>query len=514
MSLVQSMENRVSNALEKAKNEGFSDAKAVDRIRHGLDQSRRITFVSGNFNVVHPGHLRLLKFASELGDILIVGVNPDLTPGVIVPVSLRVESVRSISMVDHVIELSEAPEAFIALLKPDFVVKGKEFEDRDNPEQAITEQYGGKLVFGSGEVSFSSLGLLQLEYSETNFSSIRKPLEYPQRHGFPMAALRRILPKLAGLRVLVLGDLIVDEYITCEALGMSQEDPTIVVTPIDSKTFVGGAGVVSAHANGLGADVRFCTVAGADDTADFARHALADYGVTAEIFVDDTRPTTRKQRFRAKNKTLLRVNHLRQHPVANDIAARMLAMVEHQLPSTDLVLFSDFNYGCLPQALVDAVIERTAARGIMMAADSQASSQRSDVTRFKDMALVTPTEHEARLALNDFESGLAVISERLREVARARTVVLTLGAEGILISAPRGEQLLTDRLPAFNTAPKDVAGAGDSLFTSMSMALCAGIDVWQSVYFASLAAACQVSRVGNAPLTARDLAIEIDAPTR
>ena len=514
MSLARSMESSVSNVLEKSVDEDLSDLKAVEHIRRDLAQSRRITFVSGNFNVVHPGHLRLLKFASELGEFLIVGVNPDSTPGVVVPVSLRVESVRSISMVDHVIELSNAPEALIALLKPDFVVKGKEFEDRDNPEQAVTEQYGGKLVFGSGEVSFSSLGILQLEYTETNFSSIRKPLEYPKRHGFPVSALRRILPKLAGLRILVIGDLIVDEYITCEALGMSQEDPTIVVTPIDTKTFVGGAGVVSAHASGLGAEVHYCTVAGPDDTVDFARQALAEYGVTAEIFLDDTRPTTRKQRFRAKNKTLLRVNHLRQHPIAGDIAARMLTMVESRLPTTDLVLFSDFNYGCLPQGLVDAVAERTAARGIMMAADSQASSQRSDIARFKDMTLVTPTEHEARLALNDFESGLAVISERLREVARARTVVLTLGAEGILISAPRGEQLLTDRLPAFNTAPKDVAGAGDSLFTSMSMALCAGVDVWQSVYFASLAAACQVSRVGNAPLTARDLATEIDAPNR
>lgn len=512
MSLARSMESRVNNALEKVPDDDLSDIEAVEHIRRSLGASRRITFVSGNFNVVHPGHLRLLKFASELGDILIVGVNPDSAPGVVVPVDLRVESVRSISMVDDVVQLSQSPEAFVALLKPDFVVKGKEFEDRDNPEQAATEHYGGKLVFGSGEVRFSSLGLLQLEYSETNFSSIRKPQEYPKRHGFPVSALRRILPKLAGLRVLVIGDLIVDEYITCEPLGMSQEDPTIVVTPIDTKIFVGGAGVVSAHACGLGAEVRYCTVAGADETADFARQALAEYGVTAEIFVDETRPTTRKQRFRAKNKTLLRVNHLRQHSVDSDIADRMLATIEQQLPTTDLVLFSDFNYGCLPQGLVDSVVERVAARGIMMAADSQASSQRSDVSRFKDMALITPTEHEARLALSDFESGLAVISERLREVARARAVVLTLGAEGILISAPRSEQLLTDRLPAFNTAPKDVAGAGDSLFTSMSLALCAGIDVWQSVYFASLAAACQVSRVGNAPLAARDLAIEIDAP--
>ena len=155
MSLARSMESRVNNALEKVPDDDLSDIEAVEHIRRSLGASRRITFVSGNFNVVHPGHLRLLKFASELGDILIVGVNPDSAPGVVVPVDLRVESVRSISMVDDVVHLSQSPEAFVALLKPDFVVKGKEFEDRDNPEQAATEHYGGKLVFGSGEVRFS-----------------------------------------------------------------------------------------------------------------------------------------------------------------------------------------------------------------------------------------------------------------------------------------------------------------------------------------------------------------------
>jgi len=86
------------------------------------------------------------------------------------------------------------------------------------------------------------------------------------------------------------------------------------------------------------------------------------------------------------------------------------------------------------------------------------------------MALITPTEREARLAMRDFESGL----------------------------------------PALNIAPKDPAGAGDSLFTSASMALCAGVDIWRASYLGALAAACQVRRVGNLPVTAADIQAEID----
>src|SRR5258705_142320 len=83
--------------------------------------------------------------------------------------------------------------------------------------------------------------------------------------------------------------------------------------------------------------------------------------------MDETRPTTRKQRFRALNKTLLRVNHVRQHPVDGDIQRRMLSSVERALAGCDLLLFSCFNYGCLPQDLVDAIADRARVKNVMMA---------------------------------------------------------------------------------------------------------------------------------------------------
>jgi rfaE bifunctional protein kinase chain/domain len=487
-------------------------AAAVDEIRRQAG-TRRIVFVSGNFNVIHPGHLRLLKFAAEQGELLIVGVNPDATSGVTVPLPLRLEGVRSLGIVTHACALPCRPEEFIAALQPDIVVKGREHAGRHNPEESVVEAYGGKLLFGSGEVRFASLELLRREYFQTSFSTLTKPRDFPKRRGFTIEGLREVLPRLAGQRVLVVGDLIVDTYINCDPLGMSQEDPTIVVTPIEEKTFVGGAGIVAAHARGLGAEAHYITVAGRDQTAAYAREALAKHNVDADILVDETRPTTHKQRFRANGKTLLRVNHLRQHPIDPELAALFLARIERRLPETDLLLFSDFNYGCLPQPLVDAVVERAAARGIPMAADSQASSQLADISRFRGMTLITPTEREARLAVRDFESGLVVLAEALRQKAQARNVLVTLGGEGLLLHAPHpgSDEPVTDRLPAFNTAPKDVAGAGDSLFTATSMALCAGFDIWRASYIGALAAACQVGRVGNLPVTVSDILAEIDA---
>lgn len=489
-----------------------SNGRVVEELSVLSKGDKTVVFVSGNFNVVHPGHLRLLRFAAECGDILVVGLNDDATAGVSVPESLRLEGIRAISLVDYAFVLREPSESFIAKLKPAIVVKGKEHENRSNSEAVVTASYGGKLLFSSGESSFSSLDLLHREYFEANYSSIKKPSDYPRRHGFEIASLKADLAKMNGMRVLVIGDLIVDEYITCDPIGMSQEDPTIVVTPIESKKFVGGAGIVAAHARGLGAEVRYFTVTGADATAKFADEKLDEYGVRVEVFRDESRPTTLKQRFRADGKTLLRVSHLRQHDVSAEIAARMLATMRTAMQDCDLLIFADFNYGCLPQPLVDELIALGRKRGVTMVADSQASSQISDVSRFKGMSLLTPTEREARLALRDPHSGLVVLAEALGEKAAATNVVITLGAEGVLVNAGDGKRWTTDRLPAFNTAAKDSAGAGDSFLTCSSMALCAGVDIWRCVYLGSLAAASQVARLGNIPLMQRDLIAEIEAP--
>ena len=480
-------------------------------MRQKAGTGKRLVFVSGNFNTIHPGHLRLLRFAAECGDFLVAGIADDNSAGALVPADLRLEGVKSISFIDHAFVLRTSPEQFIRELRPDIVVKGKEHEARINPEQSAVEAYGGQLIFSSGEMRFSSIDLLKREMAEPNLSSIIRPQDFPGRHGFTMADLRGIVKKFKGFRVTVVGDLIVDEYITCDAIGMSQEDPTLVVTPIQNQMFIGGAGIVAAHGQTLGADVRYISVSGVDATARFARGKLEEFGVSASIFEDDSRPTTLKQRFRASGKTLLRVSHLRQHDVSRDIAQKLSDTIKASLSKTDLLIFSDFNYGCLPQALVVEITEECKRRSILMVADSQSSSQIGDVSRFTDMMLLTPTEREARLAVRDFDSGLVVLAEKLRKKARAKNITLTLGAEGLLAHAATGkhDEWLTDRLPAMNQAPKDSAGAGDSLLITSSMAMAVGADIWQSMYLGSIAAACQVSRVGNMPLSPIDIALEL-----
>lgn len=426
---------------------------------------------------------------------------------------MRLDGVRALSLVTEAVLLKQEASEFIRDLKPDFVVKGKEFENRYNREAEIVAQYGGKLIFSSGEMRFASMELLDREFNEPQFSSIRKPAGFAERHGFATPDLHELLRSFRELRVTVIGDVIVDDYITCDPLGMSQEDPTIVVTPIETKSFVGGAGVVAAHSYNLGARTRFFSLFGKDGTADYACRNLTEMGVEVHAFPDETRPTPRKQRFRAHGKTLLRVNHLKQHAASEDIGNALIKQVEATLSDTDVIMFADFNYGTLPQWLVDEISDMAKSKGVTITADSQASSQMSDISRFRGMTLVTPTEREARLALQDSDSGLAFLAEKLREKSDAENVLITLGGEGMLIHGTDKDGVSkTDRLPAMNKSPKDVAGAGDSLFTIASLSLCAGADIWRSSYLGAIAAACQVSRVGNSPLNVQDIQFELNQP--
>jgi rfaE bifunctional protein kinase chain/domain len=492
-----------------------SDSQAaIETIRKNAGAGKRIVFVSGTFNIVHPGHLRLLRFAAECGDYLVVGVlNDRLSDNAQLSHDMRLEGVAAITWVKYAFVLHDTPEGFIAELRPAAVVKGKEHEGGNNPELAVVRSYGGKLLFGSGDTTFSSLELIRKETEFINHSSIVRPRGFIERHGFSISGLGAVLEQMRSLKVCVIGDTIVDEYIQCDPLGMSQEDPTIVVTPIMAEKFIGGAAIVAGHARHLGASsVDFISVIGDDPMGRYVAEKLDSYDVNAKLIIDDSRPTTLKQRYRAGNKTLLRVSHLRQHKLNRTLQQRALDHMKTILAKINLIVFSDFNYGALPQELVDEVAKECRRRDIMMVADSQSSSQFGDISRFKDAALLTPTEREARIALGNYEDGLVVLAEALRQRARAENVAITLGAEGLLIHAKvTGQgQWLTDRLAALNTAPKDTAGAGDCLLICAAMAMAVGRSIWESMYLGSLAAACQVGRIGNIPLRAEELIIEVN----
>ena len=464
----------------------------------------RTVFVSGIFNILHPGHVRLLRFASELGDRLVVGVLPDRLASDVVTVgeNSRLEAIQSLRMVDDSFIIEESVTDTIRRLRPGVVVKGREHVTQENEELAVLSTYGGRLVFSSGDSFFSSTDLIRNEVEGPRRLPIELPVEFMAHHGITRERLSEILGSLSNVRVLVVGDSIVDEYVSCHPLGMSREDPTLVVTPIETKLFVGGAAIVAAHAAGVGGHASLHTVTGPDSKADFLAGELSKYGVEAQLHADDSRPTTTKQRWRAGGKTLLRVSHLHQDPIPSALQRQFFNGVAKTIDQYDVLIFSDFNYGVLPQPLVDRLAALGSKHGLIMSADSQSSSQISDISRFRGMHLIAPTEYEARIATRNFEDGLVVLADQVRQDAHAQLVLMTLAEDGVFLRGttdPSGS-IATEQLPALNAAPVDVAGAGDSLLVVSSLSLAAGATMYEAALLGSIAAAVQISTLGNKPL--------------
>ena len=474
----------------------------------------KTVFVSGRFNVLHPGHVRLLRFARDCGDRLVVGVESDLVAGrnAHVPESLRLEGVRSCAFVDEAFIMDDPLVDVIRRLMPAIVVKGREHENKQNPELSVLEQYGGKLLFSSGEVEFTSFELIKREFSPSRRFDGDLPTPFMVRHGISVDRLRELLALVAKRRAVVVGDVIVDEYVSCDALGMSQEDPTLVVRPVDTKRFVGGAAIVAAHAATLGAESTLVSVVGDDLEARFTLEESRRFGVHPLFAYDDTRPTTLKTRFRCGGKTLLRVSRLQQGHISTGLRDALTTTALKALNDADVMIFSDFNYGVLSTSVIDSLSDRCSLAGIVRAADSQSSSQIGDIGRFKNMDLLTPTEHEARVSIRNTDDGLSVLAEKLRTVASARNVFLKLGAEGALICAEVNDRQPwpPDRIEALNPAPKDVAGAGDSMLVAGSLALASGANIWEAACLGSIAAAIQVGRLGNTPVSSVEMMNFID----
>lgn len=463
---------------------------------------KRICFVSGNFNIIHPGHLRFLLFAKEQADILVVGLYDKASSiSAFFSNDERSSALSALSFVDEVVVLNNTLPEFVSALKPDVIVKGKEWENADNIEQTLVDAYGGKLVFSSGEKQFSSRELLQQQLTE-NTKLTQQLQRYHERYDISSPLLNRFMDKVGDINIAVIGDIIVDEYQECLAIGMSQEDPTIAVSPLESFQYLGGAGIVAGHAQSLGAKAHFFSVVGKDEAGKFAQSKLTEYGVTAHIVEDASRPTTHKLRYRAKGKTLLRVNSFRKHAIDKPVMNALLDKFKANIHHYDVVLFADFSFGVLCPAFIKQIQTLCLKHNIPMVADSQTSSQIGDLTKFKHLMLTTPTEIEARLAAQDDDSGLIQVSMDLADKLKTTSLIVTLGAEGILIRHRNtlDDVLQTDNLPALADNAIDTAGAGDALFVTTTLMMCAGATIWQAAFVGSVSSAIQVNTRGNLPL--------------
>jgi len=492
-------------------------------VREGLRrQGKTVVQCHGCFDIVHPGHLRYLRFAREQGNVLIVSVSSDEMVGKgfdrpYVHEDLRLENLAELEMVDYVcLDHHTWAGPVLETLKPDVYVKGKEYEQSADPrflrERELVEGYGGTVIFSSGEVVYSSTFILsqfrqrfQLEAERVRF--------FCERHAITRVAVDGALAKMAGRRVLVIGDPVLDRYVHCEGLGVASDSPVLDVTPIREDWYLGAAGLIAAQAAALGAEVTYLTAAGAGPEAARFHDALERLAVTPLLPELEERPLYVKTRYLVEESKVFKVNAGRYAPLSTQAVRRLVAVLDERGGDFDGWILSDFGYGFFGTELIEAIPELAGRAGVPYFFDVSRTGA-GTLLKLPGPALATPTEEELRFALGDRESGLSNLASRYYRQTGAQRLVITLGKRGVVLFEPPREgetRLPSDYLPALARHLVDPVGAGDVFMAAAALACLAGGSTALGAYLGSAAAALHVGRLGNEPVDRVDLEGWLDA---
>ena len=308
-------------------------------------EGRKLVQCHGVFDVVHPGHVRYLKFARSLGDVLLVSVTADeaVEKGFdrpLVPQHLRMENLAALELVDLVVLSTESwGGPLLEAVRPDVYVKGREYESLEDPrfarEKSLVESFGGEVVYGSGDVVFSSTEIIQRRGSRLGMTDERVAA-YCARHHVTAARLRELLARFADLRVLIVGDPILDRYVFCEGASVAQETPILSVSPVSEMEFPGGGAAIAGQMAALGAQVGFVTTGSADPRFETYEHLLAAPGVELHAVPTEARPLFVKVRYVVDEQKLLKVNHGHHAPISTKAADSLLDFLRREMPGCAL----------------------------------------------------------------------------------------------------------------------------------------------------------------------------------
>jgi rfaE bifunctional protein kinase chain/domain len=414
--------------------------------------------------------------------------------------------VAALSNVDKVIIFNDIQiDTIIHALKPDVYVKGEEFAKIAKTEQSdvrLVESLGGKVIFNSGEIKHSDASLLEYDAPDIREQHFRIYKEALSRQRIDFGRLLDYCSEFQHLRILVIGDTIVDQYIACDALGMSSEAPVLVVRELECKVYSGAAAIVAKHIAALGAHCTFISVVGSDEPGRMVETDLKQDGIDTQIIVDDERPTVFKIRYMVGAQKILRVSRLKDHYINEELENRIVSKIRSEARHLDGIVVSDFSYGLITPKILETIIHVSQNNDVRLFGDSQSSSQIGNIGNFRGFDLLTPTEKETRLALEDKYNGLEVVGRNFLEVTNSRNVALTLSDKGFIVFVNnRDKELIrTQHFPALAVNPIDIVGAGDALLAGFAIAMCAGANAMEAAAITSGVAFLAVNKVGNIPV--------------
>jgi len=316
---------------------------------------------------------------------------------------------------------------------------------------------------------------------------------------------REILESLADIRVLVVGDVMLDRFLMGDVSRISPEAPVPVVRVTGESAVPGGAGNVVENLAAMGARVDVVGVVGDDLAGEELEQLLSGDGARTGALVPIAgHPTTVKTRIIARGQQLLRADkEAGQLQLPLEVEGQLKASIAERIASVDAVLLSDYDKGTLTEGLVSFCLEQASRAGVPLSADPKPPHFLH--YRGGD-AVITPNVHEVGRFLGNVtpvsEEEFQAVGRKILRRLSARAVLVTRGSAGMSL-VERGKRLVT--IPAANREVYDVTGAGDTVVAWLTAAMAAGATLREAAVLSNKAAGVAVGKVGTTPVYAEEM---------
>lgn len=444
-------------------------AKIVDDLKK---KGKKVVLCHGVFDIVHLGHIRHFNQAKEQGDVLITSVTQDkyVKRGPGRPYfndRLRAETLASLAMTDYV-SIVDSPTAtdFIRKVRPDIYAKGPDYKAKDkdvtgkifNEEEAV-KAVGGRLFF-TDDITFSSSKLIN-DYLDAYPPRTVKYLKAMNKR-YPIDYIIESIEALKKLKVLVIGDTIIDEYHYCFPMGKSSKEH-LVVNRYDSKEmFAGGSLATANNAASVCGEVDLVTILGEKKSYQGFIESKLSPNVRPVFFYRPDTGTIVKRRYvsKAQNRKLFEICFIEDKDIAAREEEKVIAHLKKIIKNYDLVVVSDYGHGFLTRKIRDLLC----AKAKYLALNVQTNSANIGfnlVTKYRKASCVCVDELELRYATHERFSDLRAHAKKIYKQLRCDHIIATRGAYGSLCYSRENGFHET---PAFSSRVIDAIGAGDAFF--------------------------------------------------
>lgn len=471
-------------------------------------EKKKVVLCHGVFDLVHPGHIIHFEQAKEMGDVLVVSVTSErfVRKGPGRPYfndNLRMKFLESISVIDYVmLSENDTVDDIVEVVEPDIYVKGEEYKKTKNDitgkiaeEQELVEKHGGQLRFTSGQV-FSSTRLINTALSGLPDDVRCYMGKFREKHS--MKEIKEYVEKISSLKVLVIGDVIIDKYTYCSVQGIMSKDMGYSARLKGTEEYFGGAAAIAGHLSSFTDNVTLMSVIGNEENIRLGMFDKMADRIKLNLLYSDKVPTIIKRRYLTLNekrdeyRKVFAINNIPDKPGYEEyIRQKFLEKLRENVGNYDVVFLCDFGHGLVDAETMDIV--QDSAEYLVLNCQTNSSN--------KGMNIITKYHRADVFTLDQQEIALAYPTYSEDEETKLKKLGCHLEGSGWLTMGSLGAMQIhngeTEICPAFTLSVKDTVGAGDAFLSLAGIFTAAGAPVEIGTFMGNIGGALGANIVGN-----------------